>query len=212
MVEKYGTKGIYFVGDNFTINKKRTIELCREIKNSKLDLTWVCDTRVDLVSRDLVREIKSAGCQTIWFGVESGSSRILKKINKQVTLEQAKNAFKLCNYEGVRTASSFMLGLPGETFDDMEATFKFARKLDPDYVRFNIFVGYPGSSLYDEMIEQGLYEKVDEFVALVKTKEFDFEKVKTIQKQYHRKFNRTPKRILKVIRRDGLLSVLRRNI
>jgi hypothetical protein len=73
-------------------------------------------------------------------------------------------------------------------------------------------VGYPGSSLYDEMLEKGLYEKVDKFVALVKTKEFDFEKVNSIQRQYHRKFNRTPKRVLKVIRRDGLLSVLKRNI
>ncbi|MBT8171499.1 B12-binding domain-containing radical SAM protein, partial [Candidatus Bathyarchaeota archaeon] len=212
LVNKYGTQGIYFVGDNFTINKKRTIELCKEIKKSKLDLQWVCDTRVDLVSRDLVREMKSAGCQTIWFGVESGSSRILKKINKQVTLQQAENAFRLCNSEGVRTASSFMLGLPGETLQDMEATFKFARKLDPDWVRFNIFVGYPGSSLYDEIIEKGLFEKVDEFVALVKTKEFDFKMVNEIQRRYHKQFNRTPKRILKTIRRDGILSVLRRNI
>ena len=212
LVAKYGTKGIYFVGDNFTINKKRTIELCKEIRKSNLDLQWVCDTRVDLISHELLREMKSAGCHTIWFGVESGSLRILKRINKQVTLEQAQNAFRLCNDEGIKTASSFMLGLPGETLQDMEATFKFARKLDPDWVRFNIFVGYPGSSLYDEIIEKGLFERVDDFVALVKTKEFDFETVNIIQKRFHKQFNRTPKRILKTIRRDGLLSVLRRNI
>ena len=105
-----------------------------------------------------------------------------------------------------------MLGLPGETIQDMNTTFKFARKLDPDFVRFNIFVGYPGSALYNEIVEKELYEKVDDYVALVKTKEFDFEKVSNIQREFHRKFNRTPKRVLKVIRRDGLLNVLKRNL
>lgn len=212
LVNKFGTKAIYFVGDNFTINKKRTTELCRAIKAAKLDLEWVCDTRVDLISRELLKEMKAAGCKTIWFGVESGAPRILKKINKQITTQQALDVFKLCREEDIRTASSFMLGLPGETIEDMKTTFKFARKLDPDWVRFNIFVGYPGSDLYDEILEKGLYERVDDFVATVKTEEFDFETVYNIQRRFHKQFNRTPKRILKTIRRDGFLNVLKRNI
>ena len=212
LVSDYGTKGIYFVGDNFTIHKKRTIELCREIKKSKLDLEWVCDTRVDLISRELLKEMKAAGCRTIWFGVESGSSRILKKINKQISLQQALDAFKLCREEEIRTASSFMLGLPGETVKDMETSFKFARKLDPDWVRFNIFVGYPGSDLYDEIMAKGLYDRVEDFVTYVKTDDFNYEMVSKIQKRFHKKFNRSPKRILRTIRRDGFLNVLRRNL
>jgi len=212
LVSEYDTKGIYFVGDNFTIHKKRTIELCREIKKSKLDLEWVCDTRVDLISRELLKEMKAAGCRTIWFGVESGSSRILKKINKQISLQQALDAFKLCREEEIRTASSFMLGLPGETVKDMETTFKFARKLDPDWVRFNIFVGYPGSDLYDEIMAKGLYDRVEDFVTYVKTDDFNYELVYKIQKRFHKKFNRSPKRILRTIRRDGFLNVLRRNL
>lgn len=212
LVSDYGTKGIYFVGDNFTIHKKRTIELCREIRKSKLDLEWVCDTRVDLISRELLKEMKVAGCRTIWFGVESGSSRILKKINKQISLQQALDAFKLCREEEIRTASSFMLGLPGETVKDMEASFKFARKLDPDWVRFNIFVGYPGSDLYDEIMAKGLYDRVEDFVTYVKTDDFNYEMVSKIQKRFHKKFNRSPKRILRTIRRDGFLNVLRRNL
>ena len=212
LVSEYGTKGIYFVGDNFTINKKRTIELCNAIKKEKLDLQWVCDTRVDLISRDLVKEMKTAGCRTIWFGVESGSARVLKKINKQITLQQALAAFKLCKEEDVRTASSFMLGLPGETVEDMKATYKFARKLDPDWVRFNIFVGYPGSDLYDEIKEKGLYERVEDYVLLVKTPDFDYELVEKIQRSFHKNFNRSFNRIIRTIRRDGFLNVLRRNI
>jgi len=209
LINNHGTKGIYFVGDNFTIHKKRTIELCEEIKKSKLDLEWICDTRVDLVSRDLLQKMKRAGCRTIWFGVESGSPHILRKLNKRVSLQQVVQAFKLCREEGIRISCSLMLGIPGETMIDMKATFKFAKKLNPDWCQFNIFVAYPGSGLYDEVMEKCLYDRMEDFVAYVKTEDFNYDCVLKIQKRFHRDFHRSPKRILRKIRREGLLSVLR---
>ncbi len=210
LMENYGSKGVYFVGDNFTINKKRTVELCNLIRKEKLDIAWVCDTRVDQVSRELLKEMKNAGCQTIWFGVESGSAPILKMLNKNITMEQVVHAFKLCKEAGIQIACSFMVGLPGETVDDMNATFKFARKLDPDWCQFNTYVAVPGSSLYEEIMEKGLYDRVEDFVTYVKTEEFDYESVSEIQRRFHMTFNRSPKRILKKIRKEGLLSVLRK--
>ncbi len=209
LVSNYGTKGIYFVADNFTIQKKRTIRLCKEIRKSELDIEWICDTRVDLISRDLLKEMKEAGCRTIWFGVESGSPRILKKLNKGITLHQVVQAFKLCREEGIQIACSLMLGIPGETINDMKATFNFAKKLDPDWCQFNIFVAYPRSDLYDEIMAKGLYDRAEDFVKYVKTEDFDYELVLKIQRQFHKEFNRSPKRILRKIRREGLLSVLK---
>jgi radical SAM superfamily enzyme YgiQ (UPF0313 family) len=211
LIKNYGSKGIYFVGDNFTIQKKRTIEICKLIKKQKLDIEWVCDTRVDLISRELLKEMKDAGCQTIWFGVESGSPRILEKINKGITLEQAVHAFKLCREEGIHIASSFMLGIPGETAEDMKATFKFAQKLDPDWCQFNIFVAYPFSSLYEEIMQKGLYDRVDDFVVYVKTEDFNYESLLKVQKQFQTGYNLSPKRILRKIRREGFLTVLRKS-
>ena len=211
LADKHGSKGIYFIGDNFTINKQRTIELCKMIK-SELDIEWACDTRVDLISRDLLKEMKDAGCRTIWFGVESGSPRILTKINKNIRPDQVVQAFRLCRKEGIQIACSLMLGIPGETINDMKATFNFAKKLDPDWCQFNIFVSYPGSSLYDEIIQNDLFDRVEDFVYYVKTDEFDYELVLKLQKQFHKGFNRTPKRILRKIRQEGFLTVLRRNL
>jgi anaerobic magnesium-protoporphyrin IX monomethyl ester cyclase len=208
LVQNFGSRGVYFVGDNFTINKKRTIKLCNLMKEKKLDIKWVCDTRVDQISRDLLKEMKSAGCQTIWFGVESGSARILEKLNKKITLEQISHGFKLCKQEGIQLACSFMVGIPGETVEDMEATFKFARKLDPDWCQFNTYVAVPGSKLYDEIMENGLYDRVEDFVTYVKTDEFDYESVSKIQLRFHMTFNRSPRRILKKIRKDGFFSTL----
>ena len=208
MINKHGSKGIYFIGDNFLIQKRHTIEICRLIKKNRLDVKWVCDARVDLVSRELLKIMKDAGCRTIWFGVESGSPRILEKINKGITLQQAVHAFKLCREEGIQIACSFILGIPGETVNDMKATFKFAKKLDPDWCQFNTYVAVPGSRLYDEIMQNGLYDRVEDFVTYVKTKEFDYESVSEIQKRFHRAFNRSPKRILRTIRKEGFLSVL----
>jgi anaerobic magnesium-protoporphyrin IX monomethyl ester cyclase len=212
LVQNYGSKGVYFVGDNFAINKKRTVELCNLIKKEKLDIRWVCDTRADQISRELLRKMKDAGCRTIFFGVESGSPRILEKLNRKITIEQITHALKLCKEEGIRIACSFMLGIPGETVKDMEATFKFARKLDPDWCQFNTYVAVPGSALYKEIMENKLYNRVEDFVTYVKTKDFDYELVSKIQKRFHTSFNKSPKRILRKIRQEGFLSVLRKSV
>jgi len=208
LAHDYGSKGVYFVGDNFTINKKRTAELCNLMKKENLDIEWVCDSRVDQISRELLREMRDAGCRTIWLGVESGSPRILGKLNKKITIDQITRAFRLCKEEGIQIASSFMLGIPGETIGDMEATFKFARKLDPDWCQFNVYVAVPGSALYREIMENKLYDRIEDFVTYVKTKEFDYETVVKIQKRFHSNFNRSPKRILRKVRQEGFLSVL----
>ena len=115
MVKNYGSKGIYFVGDNFTINKNRTAELCRLIRNNRIDIKWTCETKADLISKELLVEMKSAGCQTIFFGAESGSLPILQKLSKNINLQEVEHSFELCRQLGILTATSFMLGIPGET-------------------------------------------------------------------------------------------------
>ena len=212
LVTKYGTKGIYFINDNFTLRKKETAELCELMVKNKLDLEWVCDTRVDLVSPELLDKMKAAGCKTIWFGVELGSQRILEKINRNITLEQTENAFKLCRKKGIQIACSFMLGMPGETKQDIQASYKFAEKLDPDYCQFNIFIAYPDSKLYQEMLENKMYEQLDDFLLGVKTDEFDYNKLLEIQKQFFMQFHRSPKRIIRRIRREGVLNFAKRRL
>jgi radical SAM superfamily enzyme YgiQ (UPF0313 family) len=210
MVKNYGSKGIYFVGDNFTINKKHTLELCNLIKKHGLNIEWVCDTRVDLISRDLLREMKDAGCRSIFFGIQSGSPRILEKLNINFTLEQVVQAFKLCREEGIQVACSFMLGIPGETVDDMETTYKFAKKLDPDWCHFYVFIACPNSGLYEEVLQKGLYDRMEGFLAYVKTEDFNYETVLELQRRFQTGFNLSRKRIFRKIRREGFFSVLRK--
>ena len=211
MKENLGTKGIYFIGDNFTINKKRTSELCHLIKENKLDIKWTCETRADLVNKELLVDMKSTGCQTMFFGVESGSPRIQQKLNKNIDLHEVKRTFELCKQVGIRTATSFMLGIPGETVEDMQDTFKFAKALNADICMFNIYSACPGSKLYDEVVSQHLYDQMDNYLARVKTKDFDYDMLVKIQRDFQQscqKSNAT--KLIRVIRQEGIGSAVKK--
>ena len=207
---RYGTKGIYFINDNFTLRKKETAELCNLMIENKLDLEWVCDTRVDLVNNELLALMSKAGCKTIWFGVESASTKILERIGRNTTPQEVETAFKLCRKNGIKTACSFMLGLPDETLKDMEDSLKFAKKLNPDWCQFNTFIAYPDSRLYNELLEKGNYVKLDEFLLSVKTDEFDYDSLMMVQRRFFKEFHMTPKQILKRIHREGAVNFAKR--
>ncbi|MDR0372056.1 MAG: B12-binding domain-containing radical SAM protein [Nitrososphaerota archaeon] len=203
---RYGTRGIYFINDNFTLRKEKTKELCRLMIEEKLDLQWVCDTRVDLVDDKLLELMSKAGCKVIWFGVESGSPKVLKRIGRDTTPEQVETAFKLCKKHGIKTACSFMLGLPDETLTDMEKSLKFAKKIDSDYCQFNIFIAYPDSKLYRELLQSGRYTQLDNYLLSTKSDEYDFESLKAVQRRFFKSFHMTPKQILKRAKREGILT------
>jgi len=212
MTETYGTKGIYFVGDNFTINKKRTSELCRLIKSNKIDSKWTCETRADLINKELLTEMKSAGCQTIFFGVESGSPRIQQKLNKGVDLQEVVKAFELCRQVGVQTVTSFMLGIPGETVEDMNETFRFSQKLKADWCQFNIYIACPGSQLYDEVISKDLYDEMCGYLARVKTDQFGYDMLVKIQREFQRSCQKSAaSKLMRVIKQEGLGSAVKKS-
>jgi radical SAM superfamily enzyme YgiQ (UPF0313 family) len=211
MTQNYGTRGIYFVGDNFTINKNRTIDLCRKIKENKLDLKWTCETRADLVNKEVLSDMKSAGCQTIFLGTESGSPRIQQKLGKNIDLEEVKRTFELTRQVGIKTATSFMLGIPGETAEDMQATFKFAKSLRADVVMFNIYIACPGSKLYDEVVKEHLYDQMDNYLARVKTPDFDYDMLVKIQKEFQGSFRKSAaSNLVRVIRQEGIGSAVKK--
>jgi anaerobic magnesium-protoporphyrin IX monomethyl ester cyclase len=209
---RYSTRGIYFINDNFTLRKKEASELCSLMIENKLDLEWVCDTRVDLVNQELLNLMSKAGCKTIWFGVESASPRILQRIGRNTTPEQVEAAFKMCKKAGIKTACSFMLGLPDETLKDMEASLKFAKKLNPDWCQFNVFIAYPDSKLYQELLETGKYTKLDDFLLSVKTDEFDYQSLLAVQRRFFKDFHMSPKQIYKRVRREGVWNFAKRRL
>lgn len=151
-----GIKEIFFHDDTFTVDKKRVFRICEMISERGLKFDWDARVRVDTVNAELLKAMKKAGCRRISFGVESGSSKVLKKLRKGITLGQVTAAFEYAQKSRIQTLADFMIGSPGETEDDVSKTMDLAKKLHPDYVQFSITTPYPGTDLYRDAISSGM--------------------------------------------------------
>jgi len=154
--EKYGTKFFYFIDDTFTLNKKRSKEICKLLVENNLDITWICDTRIDTLDEELLRLMKKSGCVRVKLGVESGSDRILKITKKNITKKQVKDVVSLIKKVGIEITVYLMIGFPTETKEEMQETLDLARELDADYYSLSILAPYPGTEIYDDVIKSGI--------------------------------------------------------
>ena len=112
-VKKFGIKNAYFIDLEMTVNKKHVAELCDFLINKKIKLSWCCQTRADTVDFKLLKKMRKAGCLLIHYGVETGSPRIMKFIEKKITHEQILNGVRLAHKAGIETACFFMFwGFP----------------------------------------------------------------------------------------------------
>lgn len=150
----FNVRSIRFIDDTFTINRKRVIELCKQMLESKLDVEWACLSRTDNIDEEILGWMKKAGCKRIYFGMESGSERMLSIYKKNFTLEQSKEAFTLCRKHNIESAAFFMSGHPDETEADFEETVKFAVNSDLNFASFNPLTPYPGTAMFNEMRNQ----------------------------------------------------------
>jgi anaerobic magnesium-protoporphyrin IX monomethyl ester cyclase len=152
---RYGIKDFRFFDDNISLSRERLKKFCSIIEEKKLDISWNCYSRVDLVDSGILRMMKKAGCYHIKYGIEVGTEKALKLINKGTTLKQAEEAVRLTKRHGIECKASFMLGIPGEDMNDVEKTIEFSRKLSPDFVSFTILKPLPGSQIYKEALANG---------------------------------------------------------
>lgn len=149
-----GIKEILIYDDTFTVDRKRVIDICNEIIRRGLNVSWDIRARVDTIDRDMLDKLKEAHCERIHYGVESGTEKILKVLNKGVSLKQIEEAFRLTKKAGLATLAYFMIGSPTETKSDILKTIKFAKKLNPDYVHITITTPFPATNLYKSALEE----------------------------------------------------------
>jgi radical SAM superfamily enzyme YgiQ (UPF0313 family) len=154
-----GYREVMFFDDIFTLDRERVLKLCRLINENGLDLAWDCRTRVDCVDMEMLKAMKKAGCYRVQYGVESGSPRILKTLNKRFTVEQAWKSLAETRAAGMAPSASFMIGNPQETEEDIKKTIDFAIQSDPDFAQFTITTPFPFTRLYDQGLKTGLYTK-----------------------------------------------------
>lgn len=150
-ISRLGYDSVWFSDDCFTLIPKRVLEMCREIKNRELDLRWECLSRVDVFDLEMAKEMKAAGCERVFFGVESGDDGVLREMKKRTDVSQAKTAVETAVKVGLKAGGFFILGYPGENDSTVLRTIRFATKLPLDYVSFSLPYPIPGTGLYDRV-------------------------------------------------------------
>jgi len=146
-----GYDRISFADDVFTLNRGRVIKICEEIKRRKLHFAWECLGRVDSMDDRTALTMKKAGCFRIYFGIESGSDQILKLMNKNISIEQARKAVDTVHQAGIQVGAFFILFYPGETDDTVIETLRFATSLPLDYLGLTMPYPLPGTALYERL-------------------------------------------------------------
>ena len=157
LVADLGVKHVYFSDDLFTLKPARTMGICKEILDRGLEFAWMAETRVDCVDQEMLSWMRKAGCYRVYYGVETGSPRVLKSINKGFTVEQVRKAFKMTHDAGMEPCCFLMVGNPGETPDTIAETIDLVREIRPAATPIiGITTILPGTEHYELSKRQGL--------------------------------------------------------
>jgi len=155
-VQEMGIREIFVYDDTFSVSRQRVVEICEAIEKEKIQIGWDMRARINTMDPELLAILRRAGCIRIHYGVESGVPEVLKTLRKEIDLDEARAIFAETKRQGIQTLAYFILGSPGETREQMQATIDYARSIKADYVHWAVMTPFPGTQLYDMGLAQGV--------------------------------------------------------
>jgi radical SAM superfamily enzyme YgiQ (UPF0313 family) len=175
----YKPDDIFFYDDLFTTRKSRVKALCKLL--APHGITWSVQGRVDCITEEMLKDMKSAGCTELMFGVESGSDTILRYFRKGFTRKQIIDAFQLCHKVGMKPGAYLIIGVPGETRQDILQTISLIEEIEPTLVNISYLTPFPATSLYamtNQWVRPVEYDEWDDFQTSIYDYPFEIEPIK----------------------------------
>jgi radical SAM superfamily enzyme YgiQ (UPF0313 family) len=172
LLDDYGKTYFRFEHDMLTLKRKWLLDLCDSLEKENLGISWECFSRIDTIDEEMMERMAAAGCNDIYFGIETGSPRMQKLLNKRLRLDRAPSVIrKVCDF-GMIAASGFILGFPQEKMSDIAQTMRlmlelyFSSQAGLSDVFIWLLVAFPGSPLFERYGRQlALDEHVSNFAA-----------------------------------------------
>jgi radical SAM superfamily enzyme YgiQ (UPF0313 family) len=149
-LQRRGRRFFFVSDDTFTLNRRRVIEVCRQIIQRRLGIHWAAISRVDAVDEEVLAWMRRAGCIQISYGVESGSAEIRRRLNKSINARQIREAFALTQRFGIMARAYFIYGCPGETAETIQESIDLMLAIQPLASVFYILDLFPGTALYED--------------------------------------------------------------
>ncbi|MEI6577894.1 MAG: radical SAM protein [Eubacteriales bacterium] len=173
LAENFGLDGVTFADDLLSPNREFLQKFCNDIQQSGIDFVWGCEFRADTCEREDIQLLYDSGCRWIFFGIESGSPERQKFLRKGINLEKAKKTVQYCKEIGIVSSASFMIGMPGETSDELLLTINYMRELNVDFRIASIFGPLPGSEIYRNLVNEGKLNAPETYEDWLKIKWMD---------------------------------------
>ena len=158
--QSIGFKNFFFWDDNFFTSKDRVYEFIECVHRQSLSFEWFAFARANAIDRKLFEECHRIGLRRVSLGAESGSNRVLRKLRKGITTRHTELATRTLEQIGIESSWSYMIGLPGETKEDILLTIAHLKRMGkimkyPKIVGPMLYCPYPGSKLYQECLDSG---------------------------------------------------------
>jgi len=152
--EDFGVEALWFVDDVFTVSHKWLTNLHAEFAKHNLTIPFEIITRAERLNETVLQQLKEMGCFRIWIGAESGSQRIIDKMDRRVTLDAVQGMMQLTQKMGMEAGTFIMVGYPGETHDDIKATMQHIERCNPDLLTITRAYPIKGTALYTEIEDE----------------------------------------------------------
>jgi len=152
---RFGAKRIRILDDTFVFNKRWVMEFCDRLSREGLSFSFNCSGRINTVDEELFRTLRGAGFDSIAFGVESGSPRVIERIRKNIDLSKVADVIKMANKYGFDTTSFFMTGHEGETVEDIRMSEELFRRSMSKRGELSMLIPYAGTEVGRKAEEKG---------------------------------------------------------
>jgi anaerobic magnesium-protoporphyrin IX monomethyl ester cyclase len=154
-LQSLGVRELFFIDQTFGARRERTLALCAALAQPGWKFSWSCFSRTDVTTPELLQAMARAGCHTVIYGVESASAGLLKGLGKSQPAPALRRVLEDCRRAGLRTAATFMLGLPGENEAQTRQTIRLALDLPLDFASFNVAVPRAGTRWHAAALARG---------------------------------------------------------
>jgi len=194
LIDKYAVNYIEIRDENFTTDKRFVISLCREIIKRGIDINWYCQGRVSDVDREMLTEMKNAGCFEIEYGIESGDQNTLMKISKGIEIKHVKEAVNLSHKQNISVHGLFIIGFPWETKESLRHTKELIQELPFDRIRLAYYTPFNGTELEKELQkypELYVSKDLNDFtsdIPVIRSKELTAEVLKEWQQNMYKEY------------------------
>ena len=193
----YNTKAILFRDPIFTLNKRRVFDIANEIIKRKIKIEWACETRLDLLDKEIINRLYQSGLRSINVGVESFNEEVLKNFSRiPIQKDKQEEIISYCDKKGIKISAFYILGLPKDTKKSILSTIKYAKKLNTHIAQFSVRTPYPGTKDYDNLKKLNPNLKFETFTGytpVINHENLSFKEIKKLREKafldYYYRFN-----------------------